>query len=89
MNAPTSVPTTGSNLFGDMWDASKGVFKDYIDFESFKFEKTLANDRWKWQAENAKQTAPVAANYQSPIRPLVPWILGAVAIGGAVYFFKK
>lgn len=79
---------TETGFFGDLWDTARGVFKDYIDFESFKFEKKLTEDRWAWEASNNQKQAPVASNYASPGSSMMPWVIGAVAVGAAVLLFK-
>lgn len=48
---------TGGFLQG-LWDDTKEVFRDVVDFEKFKFQAELFNDRQKFEAQLAADQAP-------------------------------
>lgn len=75
--------------FDDVWNKATGVFDTVIDFETTKFESRLAYDQQAWERENARATAPVNSNWAAPKSDLLPWILGAVVLGGGIILLKK
>ncbi len=73
---------TGTFLDG-LFDNARGVFKDVIDFEKFKFELALAKDARAAEAAQARSQAPTPpAASLSLSSPLV--VLGGLAVVGVV-----
>lgn len=57
-----TTDSSGSWL-GDLWDSATGVFKDYLDYDSWKFEQNMAEERWRWEKEQAKANAPAQSSW--------------------------
>jgi|GEM_PF-2643283 len=66
------------------WDSAKGVFKDWIDFDNMRFEQQMAEDRFRWEREQARNDAPDTSSW-SPVSTSGSSIDGkTLLIGGAV-----
>ncbi len=75
---------TGTGTFLDgLFDNVRGVFKDVIDFEKFKFELQLAKDARAAEAARQQSQAPRPPTGSSALsNPIV--VVGGLAVVGLV-----
>jgi hypothetical protein len=77
------------DFLDNLWDKASGVFDKVIDFESTKIENRMAYQQQQWEREQDRATAPVNSNWTPPNSDLMPWLIGAVVIGGGIMLLKK
>ncbi len=70
----------GDFTLKDLFDSARGVFKDAIDFEKFKFELRLANEARAAEAEQAARQAPAVPGGDA-IRRTLPLVIGLAVVG--------
>ncbi len=76
-----------------LWDNARGVFKDWTDWEKFKFEKNISEDRWKFQRQLETSQAPQRSGWSNPAGvaprsgiPTTALVVGGLAAVGIVVF---
>lgn len=81
---------TNTPWYDSAWDTVSGAFDKFIDFESFKYETDLMEDRRRSEATVARQTAPVAAPTYGD-KPISMNVVagGILLLAGALYIYKK
>lgn len=52
-----------TSWLSDAWDTVKGGFGDWIDYDNMKFERQMAEDRWRWEQSQAKDDAPASSTW--------------------------
>ncbi len=84
--------TTSYGWLSDAWDAATGTFKDWIDYDNLKFEQKMAEDRYRWEQDQAKQTAPSNASW-GPVSGSSlngkTVLIGTLLVGAAFLAYKK
>ena len=66
------------SVLRDFFDEARGVFRDVIDFERFKFELSLAKEARAAEAETARAQAPVMSS--GSINPMI--VIGGLVAAG-------
>lgn len=82
---------TGGFLQG-LWDDAREVFRDVVDFEKFKFQADLFNDRQKFEAQLAADQAPrTSRSFATPQiqSNLVTFAIVGGAVAAAVWLFGR
>ncbi len=84
------------NFLGTLWDDAKGVFSAVIDFEKFKFERELANDRLIFERQLAARQAPVnpatglpSVNNGTAQTNFTPFVIAGAVVLGVVLLIKS
>ena len=75
-----------SETLGDIWDETKGIYREYIDYENFQAEIDLEQSVQDQERQNAIMTAPApmpGPSLSGQIMQYLPWIIG----GGLVIWF--
>lgn len=75
--------TTAGSWLGDLWDAATGTFDKWIDYDSMKFDQRMAEDRYRWQAQQLQDNAPSQGSW-SPVTTTGGMSANTILIGGAV-----
>lgn len=77
------------DFLDNLWNKAAGVFDKVIDFESTKIESRMAYDQQKWERQQDAAAAPVGSNSVMPKTDLMPWLIGAVVLGGGIMLLKR